>query len=90
MKNNSTIFSGGLLMLLATVAHAQASHCYSIKNQNRKNYCLAQVKEERSYCYSIKEQDLKNFCLAEVSGQRSYCYSIRSLDNRSQCLAKTK
>jgi hypothetical protein len=75
---------------LVTTVHANPSSCYSIQNQDRKNYCLATAKNQKSYCYSIRESDTKNFCLAQVGNQRSYCYSIRSQDTKNQCLATVR
>jgi len=66
---------------------ANTSRCYSIENNDRKNYCLATVKRESSYCYSIQTNNLKQFCLAEVKGEKSYCYSIQERDLKNQCLA---
>ncbi len=74
------------LILFAQQANADAAHCYSIQNQDQKNFCLATAKNEKSYCYSIHEADSKNMCLAVVSNQKSYCYSIRSNDDKNQCL----
>jgi hypothetical protein len=79
-----------LVSILPMLAHADASRCYSIQNQDRKNFCLATVKNQTSYCYSISEQDTKNMCLAQVSNQKSYCYSIRSQDSKNQCLAMAR
>ena len=78
--------------LLLTTPNAQASdsHCYSIKNSDQKNYCLALAKHQDSYCYSIQESDSKNLCLAQVKNQKSYCYSIKSTDAKNQCLAIAK
>lgn len=67
-----------------------ASECYSIKESDRKNYCLAVTTDKPSFCYAIKSPDAKNACLAEVSDKRSYCYSIKETDLRNQCLAETK
>lgn len=67
-----------------------ASECYSIKEPDRKNYCLAVTTDKPSYCYAIKSPDAKNACLAEVKHKRSYCYSIKATDLRNQCLAETK
>lgn len=41
-------------------ATAQDSHCYSIRDNDEKNYCLALAKRQDSYCYSIRSQDDKN------------------------------
>ncbi len=76
--------------LVPIVALANASNCYSIRDQDRKNYCLATAKNQKSYCYSIRDQDTKNFCLAQLSNQRSYCYSIRSSDTKNQCLGMVR
>ena len=76
-----------LLFLFGTTSvFADSSNCYSIQNQDQKNYCLAMSKNQDSYCYSIKEGDSKNLCLAQVKNQKSYCYSIRSNDTKNQCL----
>lgn len=76
-----------LALALPPAAFADASRCYSIQNQDSRNYCLATARGEKSYCYSIREQDQKNLCLAQTGGGKSYCYSIRSHDLKNQCLA---
>jgi len=80
------------IILLLTMPNVQAndSHCYSIKNSDQKNYCLALAKHQDSYCYSIQESDSKNLCLAQVKNQKSYCYSIKASDSKNQCLAVVK
>ena len=81
----------GIVLLLTTPnAHANDSHCYSIKNSDQKNYCLALAKHHDSYCYSIQESDTKNLCLAQIKNQKSYCYSIKASDSKNQCLAVVK
>ena len=81
----------GIILLLTTpIAQANDSHCYSIKNSDQKNYCLALAKHQDSYCYSIHESDSKNLCLAQVKNQKSYCYSIKASDSKNQCLAVIK
>lgn len=77
-----TLLAFGLM--IASVAHAD---CYSMKNSDNKNVCLAKAKNQSSYCYSVLDSDIKNNCLAVVKEQRSYCYSIRSNDLKNQCLA---
>lgn len=42
------------------------SYCYSIKDSDNKNYCLARLTGQQSYCYSIKASDRKSECLAFV------------------------
>ena len=71
-------------------SQVSASHCYSIKDKDEKNYCLARAKRQASYCYSIRNSDKKNFCLAEIKGQKSYCYSIKNRDQKNACLARVR
>ena len=63
------------------------ANCYSIADQDQRNFCLAKTKQQSSYYYSINESDSKNMCLAQVKNSRSYCYSIRNSDNKNECLA---
>ncbi|MCX8504768.1 MAG: hypothetical protein EBU34_13300 [Alphaproteobacteria bacterium] len=81
----------GLLMAAASCAPsayaADASHCYSIQDRDRQNYCLAAAKREASYCYSIQNRSFQNFCLAQIKSEKSYCYSIQERDIQNQCLA---
>jgi len=44
----------------------QNSYCFSVKDADTKNMCLANVMKEKSYCYSIKLHDMKQQCLAQV------------------------
>ena len=76
--------------VLPIALFANDSQCYSIKNSDQKNYCLALAKNKDSYCYSIQESDSKNLCLAQVKNQKSYCYSIKASDSKNQCLAVVK
>ncbi len=68
-------------------ASANASQCYQIQNQDRKNFCLAQANGQASYCYQIQDRDVKNVCLAPTQGQQSYCYQIQDRDLKNQCLS---
>ncbi len=79
-----------LPLLSSPAAHANESHCYSIKDSDKKNYCLALAKHQASHCYSVRNSDKKNLCLSQIKGQQSYCYSIRSSDDRHLCLAVAK
>jgi hypothetical protein len=82
-----------LPVLLFTALPAQAageSHCYSIRNADEKNLCLAQVRQKESPCYSIRDADTKAWCLASVSRKRSHCYSIRRQDQKNACLARVR
>ena len=76
-----------LSLLLPVVSVASETHCYSIRDNDRKNVCLATAKNQPSYCYSVQDSDTKNVCLAQVKDQRSYCYSVRNADLKNQCLA---
>ena len=51
-----------LAVPLATVA--DSSHCYNIRDQDWRAYCLTLADGQRSHCYNIKAQDLRNQCLA--------------------------
>lgn len=77
-----TLLAFGLM--IASVAHAD---CYSMKNSDYKNVCLAKTKNQSSYCYSVRDSDIKNNCLAILKKQRSYCFNIRSNDLKNECLA---
>ena len=62
IQQNIKIFSlfyvlitiGLALLLTIPKVYANDSHCYSIKNSDQKNYCLAIAKHKESYCYSIR------------------------------------
>lgn len=88
--------TGSLAMALVTAvcvgawpqaAWSNESRCYSIRDSDQKNHCLAMAKGQSSYCYSIRDSDFKNVCLAQTKSQKSYCYSIRANDLKNQCLA---
>lgn len=78
----------GLALLVAPIV--AAANCYSIRDQDLRNQCLATTKGSSSYCYSIRDPDMKNLCMARVRGSRSYCYSIRDDDTKNLCLAEVK
>jgi hypothetical protein len=69
------------------VARASETDCYSIKDQDRKNLCLATSKRQVPYCYAIKNADSKNMCLARVDLKKSHCHSIKDKDSQKECLA---
>ena len=75
---------------IGTPGLAGESSCYSIRDADRKNMCLAQAKRQESYCYAIRNGDDKHLCLAVVKQRRSDCYSIRSNDQKNMCLAQVK
>lgn len=68
-------------------AMAGTSECYAIKDEDKRAYCLAQVKGDHGYCYRVKEGDKRNQCLAEIKGSRDRCYAIKKHDARKTCLA---
>ena len=79
-----------LLLIPGPVPAQDASRCYSIRDNDRKNLCLALARRDASACYSIRDSDDKNLCLAQVRGERSTCYSIRDSDQKNQCLAMVR
>ncbi|SDT86655.1 hypothetical protein SAMN05216296_0030 [Pseudomonas pohangensis] len=75
--------------LLPSVSQAgNPALCYSIKNQDQKNQCLAVTQNQKALCYSIKDSDMKNACLAQVGGEQSRCYSIKDREQKERCLAE--
>lgn len=80
-----------VVLSASSLSFADSSYCYSINDQNQKNYCLAQAKNDSSYCYSISNQDKKNMCLALAKNDSSYCYSIYKDQNmKNSCLGQVK
>jgi len=59
IQQNVKIFSffylligiGALLLILSPKANANEANCYSSKNSDQKNFCLATAKHQGSYCY---------------------------------------
>lgn len=74
----------------AALVHADASRCYSIKDKDLRQYCLATAQGRKSRCYAIRDKDQKNLCLAQLGSQKSRCYSIQDKDRKNQCLAGFK
>jgi hypothetical protein len=91
MSHYGWIFVGFFFVALSIdgtrAAVADATQCYQVQNQDRKNFCLAQAKGQASYCYQIQDRDMKNVCLAQAQGQKSYCYQIEDRDLKNQCLS---
>jgi len=77
-----------LLISFTSIAFAGSASCYSIKNKDKKNLCLAEAKQKKSYCYSIGDRDKKNLCLAVIGKQKSYCYIISSSEDKHACLGR--
>ena len=74
-----------VLILIATPA-AAGSDCYSIKDADRKNLCLATSTSQLSHCHAIRDSDAKNMCLARLTLQKSYCFNIKAKDGKAECL----
>ena len=75
-----------LLLLLTPPAIAASSTCYSIKDADRKNLCLATSTSQLSHCHAIRDSDAKNMCLARLTLQKSYCFNIKAKDGKAECL----
>ena len=67
---------------------AASSDCYTIKDGDKRAYCLAVVKRDYGYCHRIQGADKRNQCMAEIKGSRSNCYAIKEQDARKACLAQ--
>lgn len=61
--------------------------CFTIKNKDMRNECLAIKNHNRSYCFAIANEYTKNDCLANADGKNSYCYAINNDNLRFNCLA---
>jgi hypothetical protein len=79
-----------LCLIMTGLAWANTPACFSIRDPDRKNVCLAMSTRQNSYCFSVKDADTKNMCLANVMQQKSYCFSIKLHDMKQQCLAQVK
>ncbi len=73
-----------LFLLLPSIAYAD---CWQIQNSDRKNFCLARVKQDNSYCWQINDDSIKNYCLALLKNDASYCWQIDNNDIKHECLA---
>lgn len=78
-----------LITLHATNCFAGAGdNCYSIQNQDSRNFCLATAKQNKNHCYSITSMDQKNMCLALASNDKNHCHTIRNRDTKNHCLGQ--
>lgn len=65
--------------------------CFAIKNnEDLKNDCLANTKNDDSWCFSIKNKNMMNSCLGQVKRDDSYCFSSRDKDMMNACVAVTR
>ena len=62
------------LATLLTATTTRASDCYSIKDPDQRNQCLAEAQGQPSYCYSIRDPDERARCLAASKSEPSRCY----------------
>lgn len=76
-----------MVLFIGFIPTLVMANCYSIRDNDLKNNCLAMDKNNSSYCYSIKDNDMKNYCLAKIQQSRSYCYSIKNSDIKNECLS---
>ena len=74
-----------VLVLIAPPA-AAGSDCYSIKDADHKNLCLATSTSQLSHCHAIRDSDAKNMWLARLTLQKSYCFNIKAKDDKAECL----
>ena len=56
--------------MLACVPPVLGSECYSLKDADQKNACLAEAKADTPYCYRIKAGDRRDACLAQAKRAR--------------------
>ena len=54
----------GLMFIVVPHGFAMAgtSDCQSIKNSDKRNYCMAVVTHKSSYCGYINDHDLRHMC----------------------------
>ena len=79
-----------LFLIIIGLPLAAKADCYSIRDTDLKNNCLAEQKKEAFYCYSVQDADMKNYCLAKVKQEKVYCYSLKNQDKKNECLAIVK
>lgn len=94
MPNLARAMLLGPLWVLMTIpmggAMAGGSGCHEIKDQDRRNYCLAVDKRSITYCYRIRGSDQRNLCLAGVKGSSGRCYAVKDADRRRECVAMVR
>lgn len=90
MKTNTKVALAVASLLYSAFIFADAGACYSIRDSDQRNYCVAQAKRDPGSCYSIRDADQKNYCLATIRKDSGQCYSIRDQNLRNQCRALTQ
>jgi hypothetical protein len=88
---------GSLLVPLCMVAMAwmeeamaMGTACHSIKDVDKRAFCLGQVRQNHDYCYRIRDADRRNECLARTEWARDRCHTIKENDIRKACLVQTR
>jgi hypothetical protein len=61
--------------------------CYTIKNDDSKNSCIAKTKRKEADCHAIHHEDTRNSCIAQIRGSESYCHTINNENMKSSCIA---
>jgi len=74
---------------LVIQAHAadDSSRCYSIRDSDLRQACLAETRNNKGTCYAISDPDRRQLCIAQTTGQKSSCYNVRDKDKKAACLA---
>ena len=73
------------IFFIPSLVWASDSVCFAMKDDNKKNYCLAIKKRQESYCNKIDKNALQFNCLAELTKQKSYCDEIKLADDADKC-----
>jgi hypothetical protein len=75
-----------LLLFSFTYTLFSASHCWEIKNEDRRHLCEVKF-EHQKRCWQIKSSDMRAYCEATAEGQRS-CWKIKEHDLKAMCEAE--
>ena len=88
--NRRSVTAIGLLaafLIQPAQAATDPSRCYSIRDADLRNACLAETRGEKGQCYAIRDHDRRQLCLAQTTGQKSTCYNVHDKDRKAACLA---
>ena len=69
---------------------AIGSECFSIKDDDQRNACLASAKNDQSYCLKIPANDLREACLAQLKGETYGCFKIQDPDAQAAQRSSTE
>ena len=70
-------------------SQGQPSYCYSIRDTNERDRCLAKTKDEPTRCYGIDNPDARNACHREAKGE-SRAATASATPTSAACLATTR